>query len=109
MEILASLPGVGSIVLATLLAEAWDPLQRRDYAALRSLTRVAPVTKRSGKSYIARHNAAFASSPEQMDRYRDRFTLGVAKDDSRDARPDDSFLDGEGIQAPTGYRLRETI
>src|SRR3982074_283267 len=55
VEILASLPGVGSIVLATLLAEAWDPLQRRDYAALRSLTGVAPVTKRSGKSYIARH------------------------------------------------------
>ena len=31
--ILASLPGVGRIVLATLLAEAWEPLQRRDYAA----------------------------------------------------------------------------
>jgi len=49
-EILASLPGVGRIVLATLLAEAWDALQRRDHAALRSLTGVAPVTKRSGKS-----------------------------------------------------------
>jgi transposase len=52
VEILASLPGVGRIVLATLLAEAWDTLQRRDYAALRSLTGVAPVTKRSGKSCI---------------------------------------------------------
>ena len=51
-EILASLPGVGRIVLATLLAEAWEALQRRDYAALRSLTGVAPVTKRSGKSLI---------------------------------------------------------
>lgn len=51
-EILASLPGVGRIVLATLLAEASDALQRRDYAALRSLTGVAPVTKRSGKSLI---------------------------------------------------------
>jgi len=50
--ILASLPGVGRIVLATLLAEAWDALQRRDYAALRSLTGVAPVTKRSGKMRI---------------------------------------------------------
>src|SRR5271157_6496807 len=30
VEILASLPGVGRIVLATLLAEAWDGLQRRD-------------------------------------------------------------------------------
>ena len=38
VEILASLPGVGRIVLATLLAEAWDALLRRDYAALRSLT-----------------------------------------------------------------------
>jgi transposase len=52
VEILASLPGVGRIVLATLLTEAWDALQRRDYAALRSLTGVAPVTKRSGKSCI---------------------------------------------------------
>ena len=51
-EILASLPGVGRTVLATLLAEAWDALQRRDYAALHSLTGVAPVTKRSGKSCI---------------------------------------------------------
>jgi hypothetical protein len=33
-------------------AEASDALQRRDYAALRSLARVAPVTKRSGKSCI---------------------------------------------------------
>jgi transposase len=47
VEILASLPGVGRIVLATLLAEAFDALHRRDYAALRSLTGVAPVTKRS--------------------------------------------------------------
>jgi hypothetical protein len=35
-----------------VLAEAWDALQRRDYPALRSLTGVAPVTKRSGKSCI---------------------------------------------------------
>jgi hypothetical protein len=47
--ILRSLPGVGRIVLATLLAEAWEPLQRRDYHALRTLSGVAPVTKRSGK------------------------------------------------------------
>jgi len=52
VEILASLPGVGRIVLATLLAEAFDALLRRDYTALRSLTGVAPVTKRSGKSWI---------------------------------------------------------
>jgi transposase len=51
-EILASSPGVGRTVLATLLAEAWDAWQRRDCTALRSLTGVAPVTKRSGKSCI---------------------------------------------------------
>ncbi len=52
VEILASLPGVGRIVLATLLAEAWDAFARRDYTALRSLSGVAPVTKKSGKSCI---------------------------------------------------------
>jgi transposase len=50
--ILRSLPGVGRIVLATLLAEAAEPLRRRDYHALRSLSGVAPVTKRSGKRCI---------------------------------------------------------
>lgn len=50
--ILRSLPGVGRIVLATLLAEAWEPLQARDYHALRALCGVAPVTKRSGKRCI---------------------------------------------------------
>jgi transposase len=48
--ILSSLPGVGRIVLATLLAEAHHALQARDYHALRCLCGVAPVTKRSGKS-----------------------------------------------------------
>src|SRR4051795_1826789 len=48
--ILRSLPGVGTIILATLLTEAADPLGRRDHAALRTLSGVAPVTKRSGKS-----------------------------------------------------------
>ena len=50
--ILNSLPGVGRITLATLLAEAWDALQRRDYTALRALCGVAPVTRRSGKSCV---------------------------------------------------------
>ena len=47
--ILASLPGVGRTVLATLLAEASGPLHSRDYQALRCLCGVAPVTRRSGK------------------------------------------------------------
>ena len=56
--ILRSLPGVGRIVLATLLAEAWQPLRQRDYHALRSLCGVAPVTKRSGKSWIVTRRLA---------------------------------------------------
>ena len=52
VTILRSLPGVGRIVLATLVAEAFEALQRRDYQALRCLSGVAPVTKRSGKSRI---------------------------------------------------------
>ena len=52
VEILASSPGAGRVVLATLLAEGSDPLQRRDYPALRCLTGVAPVTRRSGKSHV---------------------------------------------------------
>ena len=50
--ILASLPGVGRSTLATLLTEAAGPLGRRDRAALRTLSGVAPVTKRSGKACI---------------------------------------------------------
>ena len=50
--ILMSLPGVGRTVLATLLAEASDPLRRRDYHALRCLSGVAPVTRSSGNRCI---------------------------------------------------------
>jgi transposase len=52
VTILRSLPGVGRIVLATLLAEASEPLRRRDYQGLRTLSGVAPVTKRSGKQIV---------------------------------------------------------
>jgi transposase len=52
VAILKSLPGIGRINLATLLAEASGPLSRRDYQALRTLSGVAPVTKRSGKSHV---------------------------------------------------------
>jgi transposase len=49
VEILRSLPGVGRIVLAVLLAEASRPLQDRNYHALRALAGAAPVTRRSGR------------------------------------------------------------
>ena len=50
--VLSSLPGIGTVTLATLLTEAAGPIKRRDYAALKTLSGVAPVTKRSGKSCI---------------------------------------------------------
>ena len=50
--ILRSLPGVGKVTLAALLTEASGPLGRRDYAALRTLSGVAPVTKCRGKTCI---------------------------------------------------------
>jgi transposase len=52
VEILRSLPGVGRIVLATLLAEASQPLRERDYHALRALAGAAPITRQSGKSRV---------------------------------------------------------
>jgi transposase len=52
VNILRSLPGVGGIVVATLLAEASQPIRDRDYQALRSLCGVAPVTHRSGKRMV---------------------------------------------------------
>jgi transposase len=52
VEILRSLPGVGKIILATLLTEAAGPLELRDYHALRLLAGVAPVTKQSGKRSV---------------------------------------------------------
>ena len=51
-SILRSMPGIGRIVLATLLAEATQALAARDYHTLRILTGVAPVTRRSGKTRV---------------------------------------------------------
>jgi transposase len=50
--VLRSLPGVGTVTLAILLTEAAGPISRRDYPAFRTLSGVAPVTKRSGKSCL---------------------------------------------------------
>ena len=49
VAILRSWPGIGRIVLATLLTEAAQPLRARDYHALRALAGAAPVTRQSGK------------------------------------------------------------
>jgi len=47
--ILLSLPGVGPVTGATMLAEASEPLRNRDYHALRCYMGAAPVTRQSGK------------------------------------------------------------
>lgn len=52
VAILRSCPGLGRITLATLLAEAWQPVHQRDYHLLRALTGAAPVTRRSGRSCV---------------------------------------------------------
>jgi transposase len=58
VAILHSVPGVGRIVGGTLLAEASEPLRRRDYHAIRTLAGQAPVTKRSGKSCFVQRRLA---------------------------------------------------
>lgn len=59
VEILQSLPGVGRVVLATLLAEAPQAVRSRDYQALRALSGLAPVTVQSGKSKRVIRRRAF--------------------------------------------------
>ena len=49
VEILRSLPGVGRVVAATVLAEASTAFTERDYHSLRAHAGVAPITKQSGK------------------------------------------------------------
>jgi transposase len=49
--LIQSMPGLGALGCATLLAEAWEPIENRDYSRLRVLCGVAPVTKRSGKQH----------------------------------------------------------
>lgn len=48
VEILLSQPGVGDIVAATVLAEAYQPLVQRNYHVLRACGGIAPVTRQSG-------------------------------------------------------------
>lgn len=49
VTILRSLPGVGRVITATMLAEASQALAERDYHALRSYGGTAPITRQSGK------------------------------------------------------------
>ena len=63
--ILQSLPGIGTRIACTMLAEAADALRRRDYHALRAHTGIAPVTKQSGKSRVVRMRLACNSRLQQ--------------------------------------------
>ncbi len=86
LTILLSLPGFGSLTVATALGESGDAFERRDYNALRSICGAAPVTKQSGgtryvvmrqvcqpRLRVALHLAAFRASrvdPKFEDLYR---------------------------------------
>ncbi|MGC1297421.1 MAG: transposase, partial [Alloacidobacterium sp.] len=48
IPVLLSLPGVGRLITATMLAEGAHILSLRDYHALRAHAGIAPVTKQSG-------------------------------------------------------------
>lgn len=52
VTVLRSLPGVGRVIAATMLAEAARPLAERDYHAVRTQGGVAPITRQSGKSVL---------------------------------------------------------
>lgn len=50
VEIVLSFPGIGVRTAAVLLGESWQAVASYDYAALRALSGVAPVTKQSGQT-----------------------------------------------------------
>ena len=52
VTVLRSLPGVGRLVAATVLAEAAGPLALRDYQTLRAQAGAAPITRQSGKKTV---------------------------------------------------------
>ncbi len=52
VEILQSVPGLGINTMAVLFSEAEPALKQRNYSALRTLSGVAPVTKRSGRKLV---------------------------------------------------------
>jgi len=57
-EAVDSLPGAGVVVTAAFVAEANDPLRRRDLQGLRTLCGTAPVTRRSGRSWATSYRKA---------------------------------------------------
>jgi transposase len=67
VEILLSVPGIGIGFTATMLGEAAQAIADRDYETLRTLTGVAPVTRRSGKQImVIRRYACNSRAAEAM-------------------------------------------
>lgn len=52
VDLVSSMPGAGPMVVAALFGEAAAALRQRNVSALRGLSGVAPITKRSGKSTV---------------------------------------------------------
>ncbi len=52
VTVLRSMPGLGRLVAATMLAEASRPLAARDYQTVRAHAGTAPVTRQSGKTRL---------------------------------------------------------
>lgn len=69
VSLLLSLPGLGKILTAVLIAEAREPLAARDYRRLRSLSGVAPVTKATGVRSRARAQISMRRACNQRLRF----------------------------------------
>ena len=78
VEILRSMVGIGSIILATMLGEAWWAIKARDIDVLRTLGGAAPVTKRSGKRLTVVMRKA--CNPRLRDAYYHWARVSVQKD-----------------------------
>jgi len=66
-DTITSFPGIGKVVIGTMLAWGHRALEKRDYHALCVLTGVSPVTKRSGKTlYVIRRRACHRELNQAM-------------------------------------------
>ena len=98
-----SLPGVGRIVLATLLAEAFEALQRRDYRALRCLAGVAPSPSdpaRAASCSCAKPPTSLAQRRLPLGRAWPRSTTREAKRNTRPFAPAATVMAARSGRSP---------
>ncbi len=88
-KVILSLPGVGAFVGATMLVEAHQALQARDYPTLRALSGVAPVTRATGKRSGA--HASISMRRACNNRLRNAVHYWVLASLSRDPRAKDLY------------------